>query len=39
MMKERNENGKKPSNTQEISISDCLHKINSKFELNEQEIN
>ena len=39
MMKERNENDKKPSNTQEISISDCLHKINSKFELNEQEIN
>ena len=38
MMKERNENGKKPSNTQEISISDCLHKINSKFELNKQEI-
>ena len=37
MMKERNENGKKVSNTQEISISDCLHKINSKFELNEQE--
>ena len=38
MMKERNENGIGLNNTNGISISDCLHKINSKFELDGKEI-